>query len=200
MGDSWQYRVLWEYAGLDAPNFHEEDLQSFGDFLGEIWHVVCNAEHAVSAALKELEPEVSSEAFDTINNQWVQVARPAITQLWLGIADVQILIGECVTAIYEWKANVILGVGAWDIVNSFNPANIGAHLVALAKGEAAHQAGVIAEKLREKVDELEGELIAKAINHTTLKDYRDELIKRIHAVDAALIQSAGHAAGQAVKG
>lgn len=206
MGDSWEYRVLFEYAGMNPPDFHEDVIQLVIDGLGDLWEGLCSAQNAVTKDLAELAGSISSEAFDEIENRWVSDGKPAMMHVWTTISDYQTGLGRVLTAIEHFKANLVLAVGGFDIVHSINLASIGEGIVNVVKGEFEtivqgkkhthhlKSGGAIANLIQDRLQELESEIANMIVSNTPLKEYEEKFANGIQQMISKSLNSAGTAA------
>lgn len=192
MSDSWEYRVLWEFAGLPAPNLYEDELSQLWDVVGNVQDAIFTATHAVSNQLRTLAGGSSSQALDTLSEEWKSGAGARLVSLATTLGEVVTWIGETLEEIEHWKGNLVLAVGAYDIVLTVATGG-GAALGSLI-GENVVKAEV-QRKLQAMLDQLESRLVRSVIDGTPLKALQDRIAAELQdAVDHALT-SAGRSAG-----
>lgn len=201
MSDSWEYRVLWEYAGLTPPSFHEDELESIIGTIGAITDGIWGGHHAVSAELKRLEQSgISSSAFDALNSRWHDRGGQALVALATTLSNLADTLGRALTEIYEWKARLVVAVGLADMgLTIYYVGTLGVGALAEHAGGGVLRAE-LRHRLESMVDQLEAKLISAVIDGTPLKSLQSRVAGELQKLIDEVIDTAGAAAGSYVGG
>lgn len=196
MGDSWEYRVLWEYAGLTPPNLHEDDLQSIINTIGVVVDGIWGGVNPVVTELGRLQRSgISSEAFDALNDRWHARGGHALVELANTLSGLQDALGKALTEIYEWKARLVGALGLADMVLTVEyvgTLGAGALLEHVGGGVARAE---LRHRLESLVDGIEAKLISLVVDGTPLKSLQSRVAGELQKLVDEVIDDAGAAAG-----
>jgi hypothetical protein len=201
MGDTWQYRVLWEYAGLTPPDLHEDEIQSLIDTLNAIVDGIFTGADAVTKELGTVQKSgISSTAFTALNDRWHQRGSKALVDLAQTLGGFRDGLGKVLVEIYEWKARLVGAVGLADMGLTVLYVGTGG-LAALAD----HAGGGIAQaelkrRLESLLDDLEGKLVSLVIDGTPLHNLQDRVAQELQKIVSEIIDDSGQAVGRVVAG
>jgi hypothetical protein len=201
VADSWEYRVLWEYAGLTPPDLHEDELQSIIDTLNAITDGIFSGADAVTRELGAVQSSgISSTAFDALYDRWHQRGSAALIGLADTLGSLQEALGRALVDIYEFKSHLVAAVGLADMgltieyVASGGIAALGSHLgIGVGKAE-------IRRKLENLLDDVEGKLVRLVIDGTPLSDLQTRVAQELQKIIDETIDDSGQAVGQFVVG
>lgn len=196
MSDSWEYRFLWEYAGLQPPDFHEDELERISRVLWDVADGILHGAGKVTHELSGLQNSgISSAAFDALNVRWhgrglnaIQAVADTLEKLARGLDMAQ-------REILQWKANLVIAVGLVDAgltIEYVGTFGAGAVVNRLGRRVAGAE---IRHKLEGLVDELEGKLLTLVIEDTPLKDIQDRVEKELQKLLEEAIDTVGTSAG-----
>lgn len=196
MADSWEYRVLWEYAGLEPPNFHEDDLESISGVLWDIADGIYGGAGKVTHELQVLQGSgISSAAFDALHDRWAGRGVKALDAIAGTLGAIAHGLDQARVEILQWKARLVLAVGLADMGLTIEYVATGG--IGYLADQIGYRVGVgeIRHKLEGLVDELEGKLVALVIDGTPLKDIQSRVEAELQNLLEEVIETAGSVAG-----
>lgn len=196
MADSWEYRVLWEYAGLTPPNLHEDELQSIIDMIDAITDGIWGGADAVTTELARLQKSgISSAAFDVLYSRWHDRGSQALVALASTLSNLRQVLGNVLAQIYEWKGRLAVTVGLADMGLTVE------YVATLGLGALAERAGggvakaELRHRLESLLDDLEAKLVSITIDGTPLHDLQSRVAVELQKMLDEVIDDAGAAAG-----
>jgi hypothetical protein len=200
MGDSWEYTVLWEYAGLTPPDFHEDEINAIIDTLIAIESAIGTGSSDVWGELNNVKNSgISSAAFDSLYESWNTGGNRALEDLRNTIGGLRNALSEALVDIYSWKIRVVEVLGALDVgLTAYYVGTLGlGALLNHAKADVLE--AELKRRLQALVAELEGKLISMAINGTPLSALQSHIADQLQKVVTSAVDDAGRAAGNYVR-
>lgn len=200
MGDSWEYTVLWEYAGLTPPDFHEDQLNAIMDTLMAVESAIEVGSGAVWGELNNVKDSgISSDAFDALYTRWNAGGNQALKELRQTVGSVRNALAEVLVDIYQWKVRVVEALGAIDAgLTAYYVATLGVGAV-LDRAAAHVLKAQLKSRLNALVDEFEGRLISMLVDGTPLSTLQQRIADDLQRVLTSAIDEAGATTGDYVR-